>query len=204
MGQDYSKYANQSDKKRNEELIKKKADGIVNGKISEKRSSNFSKIKDEIIKSDVSSITSAVLNEIIIPKMTDLFFNALDSGLHMLFYGNIGNGRNGSRAGQRDYTAYSKPTTVQSARVSSSPSGNAIDYRDVILSDIDSAKKLVMSIENILDKYGEVSVADLYAMAKIKKYDDVYNNYGWKAMKPRPIIKVKDGWMVKMPPLEKL
>lgn len=204
MSQDYSRYASQSDKKRNNDLIKKKAETIVNGKISDSKVSGFSKIKDEIIKSDLSSISSAVLTEIIIPKMTDLFFNALDSGLHMLFYGNIGSNRTNSRTPQRDYTAYSRPTaTVSSTRTTNGSSVN-IDYRDVICPDIDQAQKLVMNIENILDQYSEVSVADVYAMAGIKKYDDIYNNYGWRSMKPRPIIKVRDGWMVKMPPLERL
>lgn len=203
MSQDYSKYASQSDKKRNEDLIKKKVDAIVSGKVSDKKPSNFSRIKDEIIKSDFSSISSAVMSEIIIPKMTDLFFNALDSGLHMLFYGNIGNRTTTSQGPKRDYTAYSK-NTISTTRTSSRVSGLDIDYRDVILEDVSEAKRLVMNIENVLDTHGELSVADLYAMADIKKYDTIYNNYGWREMKPRPLIKVKDGWLVKMPPLEKL
>lgn len=204
MSQDYSKYASQSNKKRDDELIKKKVDAIVNGKVSDKKPSGFSRMKDEIIKSDLSSISSAVMTEIVIPKMTDLFFNALESGLHMLFYGNLGSSRTTvSQGPKRDYTAYSR-NTVSTVRSSSRSSEVSIDYRDVIVTDANEARLLVMNIENILDTHGEVSVADLYAMADIKKYDTIYNNYGWRSMKPRPIIKVRDGWMVKMPPLERL
>ena len=204
MSQDYSKYASQSNKKRDEELIKKKVDAIVSGKVSDKKPSGFSKIKDEIIKSDFSSISSAVMTEIVIPKMIDLFFNALESGLHMLFYGNLGSGRATINQGpKRDYTAYSR-NTVSTVKTSSRITESSIDYRDVVLSDINEAKLLVMNIENVLDTHSEISVADLYAMADIKKYDTIYNNYGWRSMKRNPLIRVKDGWMVKMPPLERL
>lgn len=202
MSEDYSKYINSANKKRSDDLIRKKADAIANGKLVDSKPSALRGFKDEIIKSDFHSIASAVISEIIVPKAIDLISNAFESGLHMLFHGDLkGYKSRSSNNGRRDYTVYSNSGNARMVR---SEYNTSVDYRDIKVDNLESAKDIVMKLEEIIDGYDEVSIADLYAIANIRHDNPEFDEWGWRYLKKSPIVKSGNYYLIKMPKPAKL
>ena len=61
-------------------------------------------------------------------------------------------------------------------------------------------------LEDLFDRYGIVSVGDLYDVAEIYNYDYTYNQFGWKNrddIHGAEIVKVRGGYMIDLPePIE--
>lgn len=203
MNNDYRKYIESSKKNREKELVKERAEALVNGKLSDSKPSVFRNFKDEVIKSDFSSITSAVVSQIIIPKAVELITNAFESGVYMLFHGDL-KGYKSSNAkfnnGKTDYTIFSS----NNAKFVRNDGVGSINYRDVCVPDLESAKAIVMKIEDILDNYSEVSVADVYSISGIRYSNDELNYWGWRSIRKSPIVKTGNGFIIKMPKPERL
>lgn len=203
MNNDYRKYIESSKKNDERKLVKEKAEALVNGKLSDSKPSAFRNFKDEVIKSDFSSITSAVISQIIIPKAVDLISNAFESGLYMLFHGDLKgykSSSNKSNGGRTDYTIFSS----NGVRTVRTDNNSSIQYRDVCVADLASAESIVMRIEDILDAYGEISVADIYSIANIRYNNDELNYWGWRSIRRTPIVKTGNGYIIKMPKPERL
>ena len=53
-------------------------------------------------------------------------------------------------------------------------------------------------MDDILEKYGMVSVADLYDLVGVTgNYTD--NKYGWTNLSNAEIVRVRDGYQIKLP-----
>lgn len=201
MAEDYSKYINSANKRKSDELIKKKAEAIANGRLSDSKPSALRNFKDEIIKSDFQSIASAVIGEIVVPKVIDLILNAFESGLHMLFHGDLKGYRSNSNNGRHDYTVYSNSG---STRPMNNVYNASVSYRDIRVDDLNDAKEIVMKLEAILDGYGEITISDLYTIAGIHHNNRNFDEWGWRYLRKAPIIKSGNSYLIKMPRPEKL
>ena len=74
---------------------------------------------------------------------------------------------------------------------------------DIILESRAEAEDVISSMEKIIETYGFVRVADLYDLVGITcNYTD--NNYGWTNIRSAESVKVRDGYMLKLPKAEPL
>ena len=72
------------------------------------------------------------------------------------------------------------------------------DYDNIILSSRGEAEDVLMKMDELMDTYGLVRVADLYDLVGITgNYTD--NKYGWTNIRNAEIVRVRDGYMIKMP-----
>ena len=71
-------------------------------------------------------------------------------------------------------------------------------YDDIILSTRGEAEDVLSRMDELIETYGLVRVADLYDLVGITgNYTD--NKYGWMNIRNAEIIRVRDGYMIKMP-----
>ena len=60
------------------------------------------------------------------------------------------------------------------------------------------ARDVLARMDELIDTYGMVSVADLYDLVGISgNYTD--NKYGWTNIKSARIVRVRDGYRIEMP-----
>lgn len=72
------------------------------------------------------------------------------------------------------------------------------NYDDILLSSRMEAEKVLQSMDDLIDQYKILSVADYYELVGVdSKYTD--NNYGWSDIKNARIVRVSDGYMIKLP-----
>ena len=71
-------------------------------------------------------------------------------------------------------------------------------YDDIILSTRGEAEDVLSRMDELIETYGLVRVADLYDLVGITgNYTD--NKYGWMNIRNAEIMRVRDGYMIKMP-----
>lgn len=76
-------------------------------------------------------------------------------------------------------------------------------YNDVILETKKEAKEILMRLKEIFNQYGFIRVADLYDLSDVNtNYKDI--RYGWTNIGKAEVLRVKEGYMIKMPEIEKL
>ena len=53
-------------------------------------------------------------------------------------------------------------------------------------------------MDEIIDTYGIVTIADFYDLAGVTG-DYTTNNYGWTNIRNAEVVRVRDGYIIKMP-----
>ena len=65
------------------------------------------------------------------------------------------------------------------------------------------AEEVLDRMSEIIDTYGAVSVADLYDLVDVSgTYTD--NNYGWDNLRNAEAVRVRDGYILKLPKITAL
>ena len=72
------------------------------------------------------------------------------------------------------------------------------DYDDIILETRGEAEDVLERMEELIDMYQLVSVADFYDLVGVSgNYTD--NKYGWTNVRNASVVRVRDGYMIKLP-----
>ena len=72
------------------------------------------------------------------------------------------------------------------------------DYDDIVLDKRDEAEDVLSRMDELISTYGMASVADLYELVGVTgNYTD--NKYGWTDIRSASAIRVRDGYLLKLP-----
>ena len=70
---------------------------------------------------------------------------------------------------------------------------------DLIFNTRGDAELVLSSMDEAIEKYGVVSVGDLYDLADVTTRNYMVHEYGWTNIRSASVIRVKDGYMIKLP-----
>lgn len=173
----------------------KKVEKIISGQARAKKKSEFSKFANVFVSEDAGNVKSYILMEVLVPAVKKAVSDIVTNGIDMLLYGETGvHKRNGSssKVSYRSYYDRSNRGT------SSSRTRNGYSYDDIILDNRGEAEEVLSRMDEIVATYGTVSVADLYDLVGITgAYTD--NKYGWTDIRSASVVRVRDGYMIKLP-----
>ena len=174
----------------------KRAEKVVRGKVKTKKN-EIRKLTDIFISEDVVNVKSYILMDVLVPSIKKAIYDIVVNSLDMSLFG----GRSGSkrstaeRVSYRDYGAASRrdDRSYGSTRTTSGYS-----YDDIVLETRGEAEAVLSRMDELMDEYQIVRVADLYDLVGITgEYTD--NNYGWTNIRNASIERVRDGYKIKMP-----
>lgn len=195
---DYKSNSNKS-KKENLKIEDQRVEKIVTGKVLTKKKSSLSKFTDEFISEDAKNIKSYVFGEVLIPAIKKAISDIVVDGIDIILYGGK-NGRGGNKRSNADkisYRNYYNDDRNRNDRPSDRLSAG-YSYDDIILSSRGEAEDVLARMDELMDSYGLVRVADLKDLVGISgNYTD--NRYGWTNIRNAQIVHVRDGWQIKMP-----
>ncbi len=194
---DYTPNSNRfkEEQKNNKDTTQKKVEKIVTGPVKIKKKSGLQKIAGEFISEDAKNIKSYVFGEVLIPAIKKAISDIVTDGIDIILYG-------GSRGGNRRSTAdrvsyrnyYDRDNRIRDSR----PTNYGYSYEDIILATRGEAEDVLQRMDELMDTYGLVRVADLKDLVGISdNYTD--NKYGWTNIRNAEIVRVRDGYMIKMP-----
>lgn len=189
--ENYESNSHKSKEKRKEALPEKKVEKVVSGSVRSKKKNGLQKITDVFVPEDVENVKSYIFEDIVVPAVKDVILDAVRAFLGI--DKKSGRGSNAGKVAYRSY--YDKDTRRDSGRVRTRAS---YDYDDIVLDNRGEAEEVLSRMDELIDTYGLVSVADLYDLVGITgNYTD--NKYGWQDIRTASVVRVRDGYMIKLP-----
>lgn len=175
----------------------KKIEKVVTGGVKQRKKSGLSKAASTFMPGDVDSVKSYILMDILIPSIKRAISDVVCNGINMLLgEPNRGKGGNGASA-KVSYRQYyrDEPDRRDYAR----PRAQAqYSYDDIVFDNRGDAEEVLYRMEELLERFEVVSVADLFDMAGIScQYTD--NKYGWTDLRSAHVERVRDGYIISLP-----
>ena len=183
-------------KKQQEQANEKRAEKVVTGTVITKKKSGLRKFADDFMAEDAKNIKNYVFGEVLIPAAKKAIYDIVTNTFDMILYGGSRPGNKHSTAGQVSYRNYYD--RGNSAPRDNRSISNSYSYDDIILTDRREAQEVLDRMDEMMATYGLVRVADLFDLVgKSGSYTD--NKYGWTSIRSAEIVRVRDGWWIKMP-----
>lgn len=201
------------------DVEKKEVQKLVSVKPKKAKKGLFKRLVTGVVGPEgLPGIGQYVNEEIVVPAVKNILFDAITSGISMVLYGEKG-GKT-TRGGGRPYNSYysGSKTTYNTTNYSRySPSNHreeSVDNRvrparygveDYVIEDRFEASNVLVALTEYAEMYNRVAVADYYEMINVES-DYTDNNYGWTydSISRASIMPVRNGYIIKFPPVEVL
>ena len=197
--EDYRPNSHKSKAEAAQQLAEKKVEKVISGAVKTRKKSGVTKIANELISEDASRVKSHLLLEVLVPAVKKLIKDIVVDGIEMVLYGESGrsSGRRQGNAGYVSYNSYSD-RRGSDRYGSETRTRTGYGYEDLSFEDKRDAENVLARMDEMMATYGVASVADLYDLAGVShSYTD--NKYGWTNIRSAEIIRVRDGWVIRMP-----
>ena len=174
----------------------KRAEKVVHGKVKTKKN-EMRKLTNVFISEDASNVKNYIIMDVIVPAVKKALYDLVVGALDITLYGGRGNGKRPSadKVSYRDYNSISK-SGDRSYGESRTTSGYS--YDDIVVETRGEAEAVLSRMDEIMEEYEIVRVADLYDLVGITgDYTD--NKYGWTNIRNASIVRVRDGYKINMP-----
>ena len=175
---------------------REKLEKIIKGTAKTKKN-EMRKLRDVFISEDVKSVKSYIFMDVLVPSIKDAIEDIVTNGIRMLLRGET-SARQSSSASKISYNRiYDRKINNDRFARDSSPSPR-YSYNDIILESRGEAEDVIDRMEEIIEEYGFVRVADLYDLVGVTgDYTD--NKYGWTNIRSAEPVRVRNGYMLRLP-----
>lgn len=190
-------YKSNSDKARKEQS-EKKVEAVITGTAKTRKKGEMQKFADVFIAEDANNVKSYILMEVIVPAVKKAISDIVTTGIDMILYGEAGRSKR-STANKVSYRNYYDQSSERVRAGSGSPRRAGIDYDDIVFDTRGDAESVLDAMHDIIAQYGTVSVADLYDLARVPNDNFTMNRYGWTNLNGAQPVRVRDGYILKLP-----
>lgn len=186
-------------KMQNNRPAEKNVEKVISGTAHTRKKSASRKLSDIFIKDDIENVGSYVVSDILIPSLKKLIVDVVTDGVNMIFYGETGGPRQKSTASKVSYQRYYDDRNRQPMQYSNiHRTRTGYEYEDIVLSSRGEAESVLERMNELVDMYGMVTVADMYDLVGVTgQYTD--NAYGWTNVRNADIVRIRDGYVIKLP-----
>lgn len=189
-------YTPNSHRYKEEQAEKKKVEKVIQGTAKIKKKSGTSKLMSNLISEDARSVKNYILMDVLIPSVKDAIADIVVNGINMVLFGDT---KRSGRRSASDRVSYNRYYSDRDSRTASNDRfRTSYDFDDVVLDSRGEAEEVLSSMDELMSTYGMVTVADLYDLVGTScNYTD--NKYGWTNIRNAEIVRVRDGYKIKMP-----
>lgn len=180
-------------------LPEKNVEKVTTGAVKTKKKSELRKFTDVFISEDVESVKLYILMDVLVPTIKKAVVDIVSDGIQMIMYGEKGGNANKSTASRVSYRSYyDRQRDDRGSRYSQPRQVGGYNYDDIILETRGEAEEVLSRMDELVETYNMVSVADLCDLVGATcKYTD--NKYGWTDIRSAHVIRTRDGYMIKLP-----
>ena len=191
-------YKSNSDKARKEQS-EKKVEAVITGAAKTRKKGEMQKFADVFIAEDANNVKSYILMEVIVPAVKKAISDIVTTGIDMILYGEAGRSNRNNGAQKVSYRNYYDQSADRVRAGSGSNRRSSIDYDDIVFDTRGDAESVLDAMHDIIAQYGTVSVADLYDLARVPNDNFTMNRYGWTTLNGAQPVRVRDGYILKLP-----
>lgn len=194
--EDYKSNSHRSKEDQND-IHEKKLETVAVGKV--KKKNGFIKAKEAIISEDAQNVKEYIIRDVIVPAAKDLINKIVTNSISMILFGDTSHAtKSGTGSSAYRYSYNSCYSGNSSQKSNNSNSRTVYDYDDIIFESRGAAEQVLSSMDDLIERYNMVSVADFYDLSGVTgQYTD--NKYGWTNLRDASIIRMSDGYMIKFP-----
>ncbi len=180
-----------------EDASEKKVEKVVSGSVKTRKKSEIQKFADIFIQEDAQKVKSYILMDILLPAVKKAISDIVTKGTNMILYGETGQMKKSGSASKVSYRSYyDEQDDRRDYNFNRTRTG--YDYNNIVLDNRGEAEEVLSRMDELIATYGIVSVADFYDLVGITgSYTD--NKYGWTDIRNASVIRVRDGYMIKLP-----
>ena len=175
----------------------KRVEKVVRGKVKTQKN-NKRKLADLFISEDAGNVKNYIFLDVIIPAVKKAIYDLVVGALDMSLYGGRGGGGRRSTADKVSYRDYNSVSRRDARSYESARTTSGYSYDDIVLETRGEAEAVLSRMDEIMDEYEIVRVADLYDLVGITG-EHTDNKYGWTNIRNAKIVRVRDGWKIEMP-----
>ncbi len=197
MAEEYKPNSHRSKEQQesHEPMPEKRTEKVVTGNVKQRKKSGLAKAGSIFVPGDVDSVKSYILMDVLVPSIKRAISDIVCNGINMLL-GEPNRGKPGTPGAKVAYRQYYRSDDRQDyARPRAQAQYN---YDDIIFETRGDAEEVLYRMEELLERFEVVSVADLFDMAGIScNYTD--NKYGWTDLRNARVERVRDGYIINLP-----
>lgn len=180
----------------------KRVQKVVKGPVKTKKN-EVRKFADIFISEDVHTVKDYLFFDVIVPAVKKLVYDVVVNGFDTVLWGSNGRGKNGSNGAKVNYRNYydqkNSNSTPTNYRGSENNRGNSgLDYDDIVFSNRGEAENVKQQLQDTVERYGMVTVADLYDLAGLQA-PYTSQKYGWMDVSHAEVKRDRDGYTIKLP-----
>jgi len=195
--EEYKPNSHKSKEDQKGSIPEKKVEKVIAGTVKSKKKSEIQKFTDVFISEDINNVKSYILLDVLIPAIKKAISDIVTNGIDMILYGETGKTKSNSTASKVSYRSYYDGRNGR-RDYSAVRTKISYNYDDIIFDNRGEAEDVLSRMDELISTYGLVSVADLYDLVGITgNYTD--NKYGWTNIRSASVIRVRDGYMLKLP-----
>ena len=193
--EDYKPNSHKS--KEGQNVEKRVVEKAISGTAKTRKKSELRKFTDVFIAEDVENVKTYVLVDVLVPAVKKAISDIVTNGIDMILYGSSGGSKKDSVSSKVSYRSYydkkdrSRDSTTHRTRTGYS-------YDDVVFDNRGEAEEVLSRMDELIATYNVVSVGDMYDLCGITpQYTD--NKYGWTNIQNASVVRIRDGYVIKMP-----
>lgn len=201
---DYKPNSNKyKEEQRRETEEKKKVEKVVTGVVKTKKKNELRKFADVFVSEDAGNVGSYILMEVLVPAIKKAISDIVTDGIDMILYGSTRKHGRSSNVSNVSYRSFYDKRDDRHRPEDNPRTRTGYNYDDIILESRGEAEEVIDQMGALIETYGMVSVADLYDLiGKSCNYTD--NKYGWTNISNAEAIRVRDGYLLKLPKVSPL
>ena len=197
----YDNLPDNSHRSRNEKqamIEGKRVEKVVHGKVKTKKN-NARKLTNVFITEDAANVKNYVLFDVIVPSIKKALYDLVVGALDItLFGGRCGSNSKRSISDKVSYRDYNSISKRDERSYGNTVTTSGYSYDDIVLETRGEAESVLSRMDEIIDEYDSVRVADLYDLVGITgDYTD--NKYGWTNIRNARVVRTRDGYKIEMP-----
>lgn len=173
----------------------KKIEKVVTGKTKTKKKSEAHKLLDIFLPEDIASVKSYIVYDILVPAVKRFLSDSVDA---ILYPGGDGSRRKTatSKVSYSSYYGRDRDRRVDPP----SRLRNGFEYDEIVFESRGDAEAVLVAMQEVIDTYDFVSVADLYDLAEVSNQNYNANKYGWYDIRSAQPVRLRDGgYVLKLP-----
>lgn len=174
----------------------KRVHKVVTGNVKT-RENKGRKITDIFISEDAANVKSYIFMDVLVPAIKKAISDIVTDGIDMILYGGSGGRKKTSSGNKVSYRKYYDDRR-DDRRETSYRDRNRFDYDDIEFETRGEAEAVRNEMEDCIERYGMVSVADMYDMAGLAA-PYTSSKYGWTSIRTAEIKRTRGGYVIELP-----
>lgn len=176
----------------------KKVEKVISGQAHQRKRGSMTKFADVFVAEDMDSVKSYIFMDVLVPAIKKAISDIVTNGIDMLLYGENGSTKSKSTASKVSYRSYYDQRNNDREQYARAYPRRGYDFDDVVVETRGEAEEVLTRLDEALATYKTVSIADLYDLVGITaQYTD--NKYGWTDIHSAQVVRIRDGYLIKMP-----